>query len=245
MKPFLDAVTIVSGVFSIIFVAISTYVGIRIASKYSELKDKTFLYVGITWVLIVEPWWPSAISFLIALINNSNGLQDTPEIYFIIGNVLLPVALLSWITAFTGLLYKEKQKLIQLFFVIFGVIFEIILFYFIFTDSTFIGVLHGPVDVDYAGFILGFLLGMILMILVTGHLFARESLRTGKPEIMLKGKLLYAAFICFCIGALLDSAIPLNVITLPVTRIVLISSAIFFYGGFILPDWMKKLFLKE
>ena len=75
-----------NGIFSIIFIVISTFVGIRIASRYRELKDKLYLYVGLTWILLVESWWPSAISFIIALFDGV-GLFNSPQLYFVIGEV--------------------------------------------------------------------------------------------------------------------------------------------------------------
>jgi hypothetical protein len=91
------------------------------------------------------------------------------------------------------------------------------------------------------------------VLLVTGTLFARRSLRSDNEEVKLKGKLLLAAFLSFSIGAILDSMIggilgdndPLLPIMVVIVRIILISSAIEFYGGFILPKWLKDLFLKQ
>ncbi|MHA1467605.1 MAG: hypothetical protein ACTSP6_05940, partial [Promethearchaeota archaeon] len=63
------------------------------------------------------------------------------------------------------------------------------------------------------------------------------------PEIKLRGKFLMAAFISWTFGAIADAIIPLTVITLPIIRIILITSAIEFYIGFVLPDWIKKRLL--
>ena len=53
------------------------------------------------------------------------------------------------------------------------------------------------------------------------------------------------AFISFAVGAALDTIFTGDIVILLITRMILISSAIEFYGGFILPDWMKKLFLRQ
>ncbi len=243
----LDTITIVSGVFSILFVAISSYVGLRIAYKYVKMKQKVFLCVGFAWVGIVSPWWPSSLSFIIALFNGGEGLLNAPEIYFIVGNVMIPLFVLLWMIAYTELLAKKQQKIILLLIIVYGVVFELIFWILLLTDSTAIGVLKGPVDVDYESIILVFLLATIGILLVTGVKFGKASLTPdATPDVRLKGKLLIAAIITWAVGALLDSAIPLNLLTLPITRILLISSSILFLGGWILPDWMKKLFgLKE
>ena len=74
----------INGLFSLILVITSTIVGLRIASRYFKFKSRLFLCMGLCWILIVTPWWPSAISFLVALITG----QGLPlQIYIFIGNV--------------------------------------------------------------------------------------------------------------------------------------------------------------
>ena len=78
----------------------------------------------------------------------------------------------------------------------------------------------------------------------TGVTFALKTIKLDDPDMKLKGKLLLVAFPAFSVGALMDAAIPTTAVTLVIFRILLIISAFLFYGGFILPDWMKKLFKK-
>lgn len=238
----LEPIEIFAGVSGIIWVSISTILGLIIASKYFKYKKRVFLLVGLTWILLAAPWWSSTTSFLVAL-QTDVGLP--PEIYFTMTFFSIPIGLIIWMTAFTDLLYKEKQKIILLIVTIEGVLFYIYFFVSLSIDPKIIGVLNGAVDSDYRSVVLIYTLSTILIVLFSGIQFARNSLRSDDPEMRLKGKLLIVAFISFTIGAVMDSAIPLNFVTLPITRIILISSAIEFYGGFILPNWMKKLLLKQ
>ena len=80
--------------------------------------------------------------------------------------------------------------------------------------------------------------------LIPGILIARESLKSEDREIKLKGRFLLIAFISWTIGALMDAALDPNIITLTIARLILISSAIEFYCGFLLPERIKKIFLK-
>ncbi len=231
-----------NGVFSLIFVAISLLIGFIILSRYFKYKEKIYLLVSITWILISEPWWPSTISFLIALIN-SVGLS--PGIYFLVGNIFIPFAIVMWLLAFTEFLYSEKRKLILSIFAVIGIIFEILFFIFLFLNPALIGELNGPVDVNYKSFIMVFLILFLSIVVITGFLFANLSLKSKDPEVKLKGKLLIIAYIAFSVGALLDASVPLNELTIIFIRLILIVSAICWYGGFILPKWMKKFLLKK
>jgi len=93
---------------------------------------------------------------------------------------------------------------------------------------------------------------------VTGITFARKSIKSENKEVRLKGKLLQFAFVAFTIAALLEKTIrsillgivftdptnPVLSIALVVDRLLLILSAIAFLGGFLLPNWMKKILTK-
>ncbi|MFX0042425.1 MAG: hypothetical protein ACFE8L_05905 [Candidatus Hodarchaeota archaeon] len=238
----LEALDIVNGIFSLIFVAISLLVGLIILSKYFQYKEKIYLFVGCTWILISEPWWPSSLSFLIAIVND---VGISSQWYFLIGNIFVPVAIILWLIAFTEFLYKEKRKLILVAFGMYGILFEIIFFILLFLNPELIGELNPPVDVNYKFFIMVSLISFLLIVVISGFFFANLSLKSDDPEVKLKGRLLFLAYISFAIGALLDSAIPLNEITIIITRIILISSAIEWYGGFILPGFLRKILLKK
>lgn len=238
----LSSADILNGVFSIIFVSVSLIVGIIILTRFFKYKERIYFLVGITWVLIASPWWPSSISFLVAL---SNGIGITPEAYFLTGNLFAPFAIIVWLLAFTEFLYTNKRKLILLAFSIFGLIFEILFLTFLFLDTNLIGVLNPPVDVNYKSFIMIFLIAFLTIMVVTGFLFANLSLKSDDPEVKLKGKLLIVAYITFSIGALLDSSIPLEEALIIITRLILILSAFCWYAGFIMPKWMKKYLLRK
>jgi hypothetical protein len=238
----LDPLDILNGIFSFMFVVISLVVGVLILLRYLRYKEKIYFLVGATWILISEPWWPSSLSFLVSL---SNGVGLTPSLYFLIGNTLIPLAIILWLLAFTDFLFTEKRKMILLIFIIIGIIFEVIFYTFLFINPVLIGTSNSPVDVSYSFFIIIFLVFFVLTVVISGLLFARLSLKSDDPEVKLKGKLLVIAFIAFFVGALLDSSISLNVVGIIFVRLILIASAIFWYGGFLLPHWMKKLFLKQ
>ena len=238
----LNPLDVLNGVFSIIFVVISLFVGLIILTRYFRYKERVYFYVGGTWVFISEPWWPSSISFLVAL---SNGVGIPSWAYFLIGNIFVPLAIVLWLFAFTEFLYSERRKLILLIFAILGTIFEIMFFFFLFSNPGLIGELNGPVDVNYRSFIMIFLVIFLLIVVITGFLFANLSLKSKDKEVKLKGIFLIVAYVTFAIGALLDATIPFSEPTIIIVRLILILSAFCWYGGFLLPKWMKKFLLKS
>ena len=238
----LDALEFYNGLTSTVFVVISIIVGIKLILKYFEFKKRSFFFAGLTWLILCETYWPVAVSFILVLITN----ETLPTLtYFIMGALFIPLGLLSWLIVFTDLVYKSKQRVILILAVITGIIFEIFYLYFLFTNPSIIVEKVGLVDGEYKFFALYYFLAVLGTFLITGFLFARQSLNSDDPAIRLKGKLLIGAFIEFTIGIALDGLTPLNFITITIYRLIVILAAIQFYSGFFLPSWLEKLILKQ
>lgn len=254
----MDLVIILHGSFSSIFVIVSFVIGFTILSKYFKSKNRLLILVGIAWVALSFPWLPDSISFLMNLFTQQS---LSKELYFIIGNAFIPIALITWIIAYTDMINKKKQNLAVGLILLFSFIFEIIFFYIFFTDINLLGEIDPliPFSADFGIFLIIFYLATILILLPTGLHFAQKSIKLENKELRLKGKLLRAAFILFTIATILekparsimigvvfqDASDPLLLIMLAVVRVLLMLSAFAFYGGFLLPRWMKELFLKD
>jgi len=132
----MDIVDILQGSLSLIFVLISFIIGVSIISKYGKIKNRLYILVGLTWLTLSTLWLPEATSFLMSLI-----IQQTlaVEWYFILGNTFVPVALICWVTAYTDMVNKGKQKLVIVLVLIFGIVFEVLFFYLFFLDINLIG----------------------------------------------------------------------------------------------------------
>ena len=240
----LTPLDILNGIFGLSFVIISIILGLIIALKYFKNKDKNFILIGFTWVFITSGWYGTSFSFLSALILGGEGLSF--EAIMLLNFIPLPVGLLLWLTAFTNFMYKEKQKLVLIIISVITVIFYVLFFYYLFTDPILVGEKISPVDTKGNNWVLLlYLVIFILIFLITGVKFSLKTIKIDNPETKLKGKLLLIAFISFSIGSVLDSMVPSTALTLIIFRLILISSAIEFYGGFILPKWIKKFFLKQ
>ena len=191
---------------------------------------------------MVSPWYPASISFLMYLFTEE---ILSPEAYFIISFVFVPITLVCWMIAFTDLTDNKKQKLIVSFYFILCVIYYVFFFYFLyFTDQSLIGQLRGYTDVQYGAFVVSLYLIALVTALITGIIFARKSRHAENPEIRLKGNFILMAVIFYFIGSTLDAILPHNFLTFSIFRTLEILSAIFFYCGFILPNWVKKFLLK-
>jgi len=236
-------IEILNGTLSLVCVIVSIIVGLTIISRYPKYKQTNLILVGITWIGVFSPWWPSTISFLVALIT---GTSLTPTMYFFIGFFVSPFVLTIWIVAFTSFKFKKQQKLIVGIYLIIGIAFEIYLLFtlFVVNDPEQIGTLTGVCDTTYRGIAMYYSIFIVITMLVTGILFGLASRKSENPEIRLKGTFLILAFISWVIGALMDAALPLDVISLTIARIILISSALEFYCGFLFPNIVKKIFLK-
>ena len=234
---------ILNGSLSLASIVIAIIIGMSIISKYFEINNSAYLIVGLEAFMITEPWWPASTSFLVALFNNGQGLE--PGIYFIIGNVGIPFAIVLWLLAFCNLAEIKKKKQILIFAILYGIMFEIVFFTLLFIDPDLIGKLNGPIDVEYRSFVMIYLFSVVGIILITGIIFAKESLKTENPEVRLRGKLILIAFISFSIGAFLDTSVHLTEITLIIARLILIFAAFAWWAGFIMPEWMKRILFKE
>ena len=238
----LENIEILNGILMIILCSISIYVGIKIISKYFKRKEKMYFYAGMFWILLVSPWYPGVLAFLKVLFTGE-GL--TPEVYFSINGILIPIAITVWIVTFTEILYKKKQLLFVSIMILYAIVFYIIFFYLLFTNIEMIGELKGAVDVQYGTIMVVYFISILIILLTTGIIFAVKSIKSDNPETRLRGKLLFIAFISYVIGAALDAAIPQNIITLLIMRLLEISSAFEFYLAFIMPEWLKRIFIKQ
>lgn len=238
----LENIEILNGILMTILCSISIYVGMMIISKYFKRKERMYFFAGMFWILLVCPWYPGVLAFFKVLFT---GERLTPETYFSINGIIIPIAITVWIASFTEILYKKKQLLFVTIMILYAIVFYIIFFYLLFTNIEMIGKLKGAVDVQYGTIMVVYFISILIILLTTGIIFAVKSIKSDNPETRLRGKLLFIAFIFYVIGTALDAAIPLNIITLLIMRLFEISSAFGFYLAFIMPEWLKRIFIKQ
>ncbi len=236
-----------NGSLSFVFVILSTIVGIIIITRYFKEKNITILYMGGALILIACPWWPSTISLFLGLATGGTGLPET--YYIILGNVMIPGFHILFTASLMELKWPDKKNLMLGVLIAIDIVFEILLFLFVFDTNlrhSQLGMLQSPsiTDIEFVGMLQIYLTLTIIYIVVLGIIIARETMLLIDREIRLKGKFLLMSFICFGIGAFMDGMLDLTAPIIAISRSFLISAAIFFYLGFILPKWLKDRFLK-
>ncbi len=173
-----------NGMLTSIMVFVFIIVGIRIILRYFKAKERIYLFVGLTWILMIEAWYSMTLSFLIILLTNGDAIIITW--FVLISFSFYPITILLWLTAFTDLAWKEKQKIVLLIYAIIGAIYEILFYYFLFSDPAVLGTSFGTIDVTVGLLISGYVLLLIFMFLITGLIFARLSIKSSNPEIKLR-----------------------------------------------------------
>ena len=234
-------IEILNGILNTILVIMSIFIGIRIILKYAETKVKTYLYFGITWILIVQAWYPSVTSFILNIFTQTSLTLEA----YILFLMPIPFSVLFGVISFSELVFRGKQKLIFEIFLVYAIAVEIGLISMFIIDPLQIGSLYGAIDIEFSLFTKIYMISVLLTIIPMGVLFTRESFNAKDKEVRFKGKFLFVAFIVFPIGMLIEFVVPFNTIDLfllIITKIFVLSGSFLFLLGFHLPKFIKKIF---
>ncbi|TXT63298.1 MAG: conserved membrane protein of unknown function [Promethearchaeota archaeon] len=238
----LELLEFLQGFFSLIFVIISIIIGMIILFKYIKFSKWELLVVGVAWSLMASGYYPDGINFILILFFDRT---LSPPVYLLLATSFMVPALYLWTIFISDVFNLKHRKVILIILLIVSSIVESILFTLFIIDTNLVGTLINPFTADFSIFTQILIFSGLIGFVVLGFFFTKESLRTDDPEIKLKGKFLFVAFLSFMIGIILDVLLPLTPLTVVITRVILVSSSIEFYIGYILPDFIKKLLLKD
>ena len=219
------------------------YVAIKIIITYFEVKNKILLYIGLSIMGLAIPWSGHAVSFISYVFFD---VTISMELYFLLHGIYIPISLFFWIGGclFLSNVKPSTRKMIIIITGVLYAIFDIIYIIIIFTDTTILGSPLNEIQVDYAIFSEIYLLYAIIQTIVLGLWMGRRALRSDDRRIQLKGKFLLCSFSIFAFASFLEVMIPIIFIII-LARILVTFNAILLYGGFLLPKWMERLFLKD
>ncbi|TFG21941.1 MAG: hypothetical protein EU529_12020 [Promethearchaeota archaeon] len=77
----LTIIEFLSGLFSLILIILSLYIGLYIASRYRKFNNRNLLFIGFAWCGVFNGWYPPAISFVLILLT---GQPLHPQLYYLI-----------------------------------------------------------------------------------------------------------------------------------------------------------------
>lgn len=237
----MDFSDLLNGTLCLIFTIISTTIGIVVALKYFKYKQKSFLYFGLSFIGIASLWMAKSISIIYTLITREN---FDSILFMLIGNLFLPIAFFFWILLFTELAYKKYKRILLLCFGIYSFIIEFSIIYFIINDPSQIGLFIPPIEVENSLLFSIYYSSLVFFILITSILFGKISLKSENPQIRLRGSLIITGASLFFLGGIFEILSNIHIAIMIIGRLILIFSAISYYAGNLLPQWVKKIFLK-
>ncbi|MFX1339277.1 MAG: hypothetical protein ACFFDK_11765 [Promethearchaeota archaeon] len=237
----LPEIELFHGIFTLINVIISIVIGLRIASKYVEYKRKELLTVGLSLTFGGSVYWSSVIAFItIIFFNYEPGLA-----FHMAFHIFPPIGLLLWIYSISLLLYPKSLKKIVVIFTVICMVYEFFLLYYLLTDPSLLGRRTGIILNETYLLINSFLLFSVSVIVITTVLFTRQSLKSDDPRIRWKGKFIFIGTILFLIAGTIGIIIPDSPVQIVLTRTIYIIGSIASYIGWLLPERIAKLLIKD
>ena len=238
----LGPIDYVNGITSIIYFVTSIIIATVIILRYFKYKNVTLILFGLATIGLVWPFLSTILSFLTYIFTGSP-LPD--QVYFLIGNVLLPITTTVWFYAVIKVTHEGKEKMVSgLVFLLF-IVLDIIYIILVFIRPEIIGKKLSEIDVEYIGYGLCYLVLALTFVWIGLTIFLRDVFKSISPEAKLKGKFLLIGLLTYTIASTFDGFLALDIPLLVLMRILLMISSFEFYIGWILPDPVKKLIMKE
>lgn len=197
--------------------------------------------MGLLFIGIASCWFGVAFNFIIVMLFN---LITPWELYFILHGGIISIAVIFGISTITELLSfgEDKRKIFVRMVIIILFVVEILYFIIIFTNINWLGTPIAPIQVVCGPFSYIYLTTELILLLIFGSLFVRESLKADNPAVKLKGKFLAISLILFIVASLFEIYVQ-EIWIFIIARLVIMLSSIFFYIGFLLPKWIENLLI--
>ncbi len=240
--------------FSLVFILITIIIGASITRKYFVYDSSIFLIIGFAWIGTSFPWLPEVFKFFFLIFQPNVEAIFLIMLYFSINIISMPLFLTLLIYGLNQLITSIKdivKKAILGLTLILVFIFEIIIFVCLVADYNLLldakGVNITLYSVYWGDIITVFQILFLIPALITALIFAWESLQSNNPEVNLKGKFLFIAFISLAIAATLDALFTIDtshgLLLKIIARVLLMSCSVEFFLGFILPERIKERLL--
>lgn len=243
------------GFFSLIQAAIVISMSLIVLRKYFEIKSKPLFYLFIFMYFSSSTLFPFMTGYIYWLIAAGT---EVPlyTFYAYLGTFLIPVSIIGWTLVYLSLSsFSKKTKTTAMSLIlIYSIAFEIYLVYYLFLspiapEEEMIGILVERADFSLRGFVLIYVLSMLVWNLSTGIHFSLNGIKSGSGVAKLKGKIVLFAFIFMFLETIFEGFVLSGAGNLVTERviggIINVVSFLFLYIGFVLPKWFQKLFRLE
>ncbi|MHA1988958.1 MAG: hypothetical protein ACW98D_20250 [Promethearchaeota archaeon] len=238
----LTDIEIVVGIFDTLIVLISLIIGLKLISKYFANKEIALITVGLAMIFFSIGFTAGTFSFFLYILFGAT-LDRT--IFLILAGAFSPLAIICWVYSFCTLLYPRLTKILVSIYVIISVIYEILLFIWIFNSPDSLGTFYGTYYFRPKPFPLVFYSFGVATLLVTGILFTKESFKSNDKRFRWRGRFLLLAFVSVSISMAIEGLVYLPAYALALVRVIHIAGTFEYYMGFFLPDRIAKLLIKE
>ena len=235
------------GSFCLLYVIIVTVLGIKIMSKYFEHKRLELMIAGLASIFgFAGPFWGNAASIITyALFDymfEFNLIVSLGAIFSSLGLLLLALLL-------THFVHPRLKKIIILIFSTICILYIIFIIYSLIIDPTLLGT---TTEIDKfcrhcyepSIYINIYSLFAFISIFVVFSTFFMHCQKSEDPKIRWQGRFILIFLISYISALLLEYNATTSIILILV-RLLLISSAVEFYLGFFLPEWVARRLIKQ
>jgi len=232
------------GLLSIIYITIIIIIALRMINTYFKYKVTQHLYSAIAFLGAATTSSGIALNFIFVLLFNTIPLL---RIHVLLNGGWIAFSNFFWmITIISNTNLKPKLKKEALIFLGIGSVFIQVFYTSLLTINPNILIYNmiTPLYGDYTPFFEQFLLAELIAFVLLGFWMSITIMKSKNKQIKLKGEILTLSFSLFFIGTIFDIYITSSLFFI-IGLLFLAMSAILFYIGIILPNWIKKLFIKQ
>jgi len=241
------------GLFSIIQAGIIVSISLIVLKKSYGLRSRPLFYLFLFMYFSSSTLFPFLTGYINWLVG---GIVPPYTFYAFLGTFLIPVSFIGWSLVYLSLSsWSDIRKKITIsLIIIYAISFEIYLAYFLFIspiapEMDLVGILIERADFSLRGFVLIYVMSMIIWNLITGIHFSYVGIKSGNKITKLKAKIVLLAFIFMFLETVIEGFVLTGGGNLVIERIVggilNILTFLLLYIGFILPKWFKKIFKLE
>jgi len=238
------------GFLTLVSVLIALFLVILILIKAIKTKEIKLYLFTIAAFAMISPWFPTTIGYIYWIMTMQ---MFSKSAQLLLGLVFVPVAILSWLEIYRRVKSKRLGLILIISYGILSILAELFLIYYLYVapgapvesmiadtqvSSNYV------VHINYKGILVVYALISICIAWITGIHFALISIKQGSTQIIrLRGKLILIGFNLFLITVIIESFY-IFIIIMIIARILLVTTIVFLYLGFVFPTWLEKRIVK-